>query len=79
MRDLPSPGMKAVSPALQGGFLITGPPGKPSSMSFDNEFDRVLTNHVMTTHDIKQYHSPPKFPPGPVKLIFALNFLAFFL
>ena len=26
--DLPRPGIKSVSPALVGGFLTTGPPGK---------------------------------------------------
>ena len=29
MQDLPRAGIKVVSPALQGEFLITGPPGKP--------------------------------------------------
>ena len=28
--DLPAPGIKPTSPALVGGFLATGPPGKPS-------------------------------------------------
>ena len=28
MWDLPGPGLKPVSPALEGGFLITAPPGK---------------------------------------------------
>ena len=27
--DLPGPGMEPLSPALRGGFLTTGPPGKP--------------------------------------------------
>ena len=31
MWDLPRPGIKLVSLALQGRFLITGPPGKPSN------------------------------------------------
>ena len=30
--DLPRPGTKLVSPVLQGGFLITGPPGKPQGL-----------------------------------------------
>ena len=30
MWDLPRPGIKPVSPALAGGFLTTGPPGKSS-------------------------------------------------
>ena len=29
MWDLPGPGLKPVSPALAGRFLITSPPGKP--------------------------------------------------
>ena len=29
MWDLPRPGIEPVSPALAGGFLITGPLGKP--------------------------------------------------
>ena len=28
-RKIPLLGIKTVSPALQGGFLTTGPPGKP--------------------------------------------------
>ena len=29
--DLPRPGIDPVSPALAGGFLTIGPPGKPSA------------------------------------------------
>ena len=29
MWDLPGPGIEPVSPAFQGRFLTTGPPGKP--------------------------------------------------
>ena len=35
MWDLPGPGIELVSPALQGGFLTTGPPGKPSFLTFE--------------------------------------------
>ena len=28
--DLPDPGIEAVSPALEGGFFTTEPPGKPN-------------------------------------------------
>ena len=28
MWDVPGPGLEPVSPALAGGFLTTGPPGK---------------------------------------------------
>ena len=34
MWDLPGPGIEPVSPALAGGFLTTGPPGKP----YDSDF-----------------------------------------
>ena len=30
MWNLPGPGIEPVSPALAGGFLTTGPPGKPT-------------------------------------------------
>ena len=33
MRDLPGPGIERMSPALQGGLLTTGPPGKHWSSS----------------------------------------------
>ena len=29
MWELPGPGIEPVFPALAGGFLTTGPPGKP--------------------------------------------------
>ena len=35
MWDLPGPGVEPVFPALAGGFLTTGPPGKPRDCSFD--------------------------------------------
>ena len=34
MWDFPGPGIKLVSPALQGGFLTTGPPGKSRQSVF---------------------------------------------
>ena len=34
MWDLPGPGLEPVSPALAGGFLTTGPPGKPGFFFF---------------------------------------------
>ena len=34
MWDLPGPGNKPVLLVLQGGFLTTGPPGKPPRFSF---------------------------------------------
>ena len=32
--DLPGPGIELVSLALQGGFLTTGPPEEPQTVSF---------------------------------------------
>ena len=32
MYDLPGPGIGPMSPALEGGFLTTGPPGKSLSL-----------------------------------------------
>ena len=34
MWDLPGPGIKPMSPALAGRFLITAPPGKSLNLSF---------------------------------------------
>ena len=34
MWDLPGPGIESVSPALAGGFLTTGPPGKSLAEGF---------------------------------------------
>ena len=33
MWDLPRPGLEPLSPALEGGFLTTGPPGKSLEIS----------------------------------------------
>ena len=38
--DLPKPGIKLTSPALEGGFFITEPPEKHYSNSYD---------HIVTT------------------------------
>ena len=37
--DLPNPGIQPASPALAGGFLTTGPPGKPNGvlLSYKNK------------------------------------------
>ena len=44
MWDLPRPGIKRMSPALAGGFLTTGPPGKPFSRTC-NSFLLFLFNY----------------------------------
>ena len=39
---VPGPGIKAASPALQGGFLTTGPPGKSLLWRLKHPHCRVL-------------------------------------
>ena len=39
---LPGPGIEPVSPALAGGFLTTGPPGKSSHTVLKVHFDIVF-------------------------------------
>ena len=41
MWDLPRPRVESASPALQGRFLTTGPPGKPSLDTF-----KALNSHM---------------------------------
>ena len=43
MWDLPRPGIKMVSFALQGGFLTTGPPGKPWAAAASKLLQLCLT------------------------------------
>ena len=35
---VPRPEIKPVSPALEGGFLTTGPPGKPQGFAFSGTY-----------------------------------------
>ena len=52
MWNPPRPGIQLASPALQGGFLTTGPPGKPPSRLFYivcpqiHSFLTCLSGHV---------------------------------
>ena len=39
MWDLPRPGIEPMSPALAGGFLTTGPPGKSCNDFLSTETD----------------------------------------
>ena len=38
--DLPRPGIEAMSPALEGGFFTTEPPGKPYILIFNPKYCR---------------------------------------
>ena len=40
--DLPGPGLDPISPALAGGFLTTGPPGKPYMTVFELWFSQGI-------------------------------------
>ena len=40
--DLPGPGLDPMSPALAGGFLTTGPPGKPYMTVFELWFSQGI-------------------------------------
>ena len=49
MWDLMRPGIEPTSRALEGGFLITGPPGK-SPLSFKQPFSDVWRNACAGAH-----------------------------
>ena len=49
MWDLPGPGIEPESPALAGGFLTTGPPGKSRSVYLKSEtsqYTRIYTPSI---------------------------------
>ena len=45
MWNLPGPGLEPVSPALAGGFLTTGPPGKLKEGTFELNAERRVCVH----------------------------------
>ena len=51
--DLPGPGIEPVSPALAGGFLITGPPGKSPAVSYCSELVRAQKS-ILPCEDLPQ-------------------------
>ena len=64
MWDLPRPGIELVPFALQGGFLTTGPPGKPQGSIFKGKVregygricDRLEHNYVVNGQVTGWYH-----------------------
>ena len=56
--SIPSPGIKPVSPALQGRFPTTGPPGKSLVL-----FLIILVSEVFS-QDTQSPHPPPKPSPN---------------
>ena len=52
----PRPGVEPVSPALAGGFLITEPPGKSLSLSFD----RCIQSRPCTTAETWNVFTSPQ-------------------
>ena len=45
--DLPDPGIEPQSPALEGGFFTTEPPGKPTSIFILMHFKITCRNQVV--------------------------------
>lgn len=41
---LPGPGIEPASPALAGEFLITGPPGKPLGLYFNQQVNSLKSD-----------------------------------
>ena len=79
--DLLQPGVKATSPALEGRFLITGPPGKSWPMIIKMRFwwDILLTLISHTYHHQSQRpESPPAFTILGIENISQVNLLGFF-
>ena len=52
---VPEPGIKLVSPALQGRFLTTAPPGKSLHSCFFKT--RILSHPVHTSHLVMSFQS----------------------
>ena len=52
MWDLPGPGTESISPALQGGFLTTGPPGKPYISPFYRDSGHVGSGATLLQYDL---------------------------
>ena len=65
--DLPNPGMELlcpVSPALAGGFYITDPSGKPSSVQFSSvaqSFPTLCDPMNRSTPGLPVHHQLPEF------------------
>ena len=51
-RDLPNPGLKPRSPALQADFLPTEPPGKPSDCNLSS-IPGILIQIVILIFNVK--------------------------
>ena len=60
MWDLPGPGMEPVSPALAGGFLTAGPPGKSQNVTFLKSEVSYL-NVVKLLSRVQLFCSPPGY------------------
>ena len=51
--DLPTPGIKPVSPALAGGFFTAEPPGKPLVLAHQGSSDNLCSQLGCTLHQSK--------------------------
>ena len=56
------PGMDPVSPALAGGFLITGPPGK-SPQIFNFDAAQFINFFLLMSRLLVSYSMSQSFPP----------------
>ena len=59
MWDLPGPGMEPVFPALAGGFLTAGPPGKSQNVTFLKSESSYLNVVVKLLSRVQLFCSPP--------------------
>ena len=59
MWDLPGPGIEAVSFALAGGFLTSGPPGKPRPTDILHEVHQGYMVQVSTFKVNSRSPGPP--------------------
>ena len=78
---VPLPGIEPTSPALQGRFLITGPPGKSWPMTIKMRFwwDILLTLISHTHHHQgRRPESPSAFTILGIENISRVNLLGFF-
>ena len=51
MWDLPGPGLEPVSPALEGGFLTTVPPGKSQKFKLFNMISKALHDQLLFSQE----------------------------
>ena len=66
---LPGPGTEPLSPALEGGFLTPGPPGKSHRTVFKFSFPQPCNLHMCLKGGLKEAGWPPH--PAPPTLYYS--------